>query len=274
MGKFQDLTGMKFGKLTVVGRDKPFILKSGRTAVMWKCKCECGNECSVSTSSLKSGNKKSCGCLHQLDLTGMHFGRLTALEKSNSIVSPKGKKCTIWKCQCECGNIIYARTDLLRNGKTKSCGCLNSEIAMRKSKSHGLSKTHLYNIWCGMVSRCKNKEYSNYGGRGIKVCEEWTGNHGFENFYKWAIKAGYDETKSRAEQSIDRIDVDGDYCPENCRWASYVTQQNNRRNNKLIEYRGEIKTLAEWCRELEIGYSKTELRLSRGWSVKDAFERP
>ena len=145
---------------------------------------------------------------------------------------------------------------------------------MRKSKSHGLSKTHLYNIWCGMVSRCKNKEYSNYGGRGIKVCEEWTGNHGFENFYEWAIKAGYDETKSRAEQSIDRIDVDGDYCPENCRWASYVTQQNNRRNNKLIEYRGDIKTLAEWCRELEIGYSKTELRLSRGWSVKDAFERP
>ena len=138
--------------------------------------------------------------------------------------------------------------------------------------THGKSEERIYRIWGNMLRRCDYKKhisYKNYGARGIKVCDEWSKDHGFENFYQWAIKNGYSD-----DLTIDRIDVNGNYEPDNCRWITNTEQQNNRRNNKLIEYRGEIKTLAEWCRELGIGYSKTELRLSRGWSAEDSFEKP
>lgn len=274
MTKEIDLAGQRFEKLVAVCKGERKATPKGKLLTTWVCKCDCGNTVTVPTQALRSGNTKSCGCLQKLDLTGMKFGRLTVLEESSSLVSPKGKKSTTWKCRCECGQVVCVRTELLRNGKTRSCGCLNSEVAFNKSMTHGRSNTHIYDIWCGMISRCKNKNYENYGGRGICVCDEWKGEHGFENFYKWAMEDGYVEGKKRSEQSLDRIDVNGNYCPENCRWTSYLEQQNNRRNNKLIEYKGEIRTLAEWCRELGIGYSKTELRLKRGWGIDEAFEKP
>lgn len=277
MGKKIDITGEKYGKLKVIKTGEAIRTKNGVPQTTWVCQCECGNMITVPTQSLRSGNTKSCGCLNEYDLTGKRFGRLTVIEKVKSKTNPCGSKSTMWKCICDCGNIVNVRTRLLTTSATKSCGCLNSELTSKRMKTHGFSNTHLYSILARMKARCENShnnEYKNYGARGIKVCDEWSGDNGFENFAKWAYENGYDESKSRTEQSIDRIDVNGDYCPENCRWATMTEQQNNRRNNLYIEYNGETKTLSEWCRELSIPYNRTLNRIYKGWSVKEAFETP
>ena len=130
----------------------------------------------------------------------------------------------------------------LRSGITKSCGCLLHE----HNKTHGLSNTDLYRIYCGMKSRCynkNNKKYKNYGGRGIKICDEWVND--FSTFYKWAISNGYEKGLS-----IDRIDVDGNYEPSNCRWANNDIQSHNKRLDKLYTYNGKTMSVVDWCKEI------------------------
>ena len=172
------------------------------------------------------------------DLTGLHFGRLTVLERAEN--GSHGR--TRWRCLCVCGNECFTTSARLKSGDTQSCGCLKKEIMrsgkakiMSKSskghRTHGLTNSRLYSIWNGMKQRCSNpnrNRYKHYGGRGIKVCEEWE--KSFETFRAWALANGYAE-----DLSIDRIDCDGNYCPENCRWATIKEQQNNRRNNKRLE---------------------------------------
>lgn len=160
-----------------------------------------------------------------IDITGRKFGRLTAIK-----VDHKTKQNEYWYCECECGNNIVVRKNHLLCNKIVSCKCYQRERQLQGiSTIQGLSKTRLYRIWCNMKNRCfykKHPEFKYWGGRGIKVCKEWIDN--FLNFYNWAKNNGYSD-----DLSIDRINVNGDYTPENCRWATPYEQVHNRRCNVL-----------------------------------------
>lgn len=167
------------------------------------------------------------------DFTQRRFNRLVAIRK---VLGKKSK----WLCRCDCGNYKEVYAYQLITGKTKSCGCLEKENLEKISKSnykHGMTDTILYSKWCSMKFRCYNpkyKYYSRYGGRGIKVCDAWLGEHGFENFAKWAYANGYDENIKGYAQSIDRINTDGDYEPQNCKWSNQIEQVKNRSNSIVI----------------------------------------
>lgn len=187
-----------------------------------------------------------------IDLTGQKFGRLTVVERAEDYVTKNGKKYTQWLCKCECGNIKIISTSRLKDGTTKSCGCLSKEL---KTK-HNLCYTRIYEIFCGIKKRCfnkKDKSYKIYGDRGIKVCDEWLDKeNGFMNFYNWAINNGYND-----DLTIDRIDVNGNYEPSNCRWVSKKEQANNRRTNHYITYNNKTQNLKQWCDELNLNYKTT-----------------
>lgn len=176
------------------------------------------------------------------DLTGQKFGRLTALHYLNNY----HKKGVWWLCVCECGNLVEVRNCNLTSGNTKSCGCFRHTKLMK----HGLYQTRLYHIWLNMKNRCcnyKHESYKNYGGRGIKVCSEWKDD--FMGFYNWAMSNGYND-----KLSIDRIDNDGNYSPNNCRWTTIKQQANNRRTNVYLTYNGKTQTMKQWADELGANY--------------------
>ena len=192
------------------------------------------------------------------DLTGQKFGRLTVI----GIDESRNTKKTYWICQCDCGNISSHRSDGLLAGTIKSCGCYKSEqdaIRVAKNHKHKQSGTRLYNIWLGMKSRCYNTNdpvYKNWGGRGVTVCDEWKND--FACFYEWAIENGYND-----KLTIDRIDNDGNYTPDNCRWASQKQQSRNRRSNIEITIGNETKTLIEWCEIFKLPYQTIHARYTR-----------
>jgi hypothetical protein len=194
-----------------------------------------------------------------IDMTGRRCGRLTVKKRADNVVSKSGKSIlAAWECLCDCGNTTIVIGASLRNGNTASCGCLQKQVVSKRMKTHGGSRTRLYEIWCGMKKRCNNPSsniYEHYGGRGVRVCEEWEGS--FVAFREWAIDSGYSDSLS-----IDRIDTNGNYCPDNCRWATDVEQKNNMRTNNRITYNGATKTAAEWRRYLGITKGKWD------WSMK------
>lgn len=201
-----------------------------------------------------------------IDLTGERFDRLMVLKRIEGLRSKR----IIYLCKCDCGNEIEVRADSLRSRHTKSCGCLQREIVKENSTKHGHSDSRLYNIWASMIQRCYNQNhigYSNYGGRGIDICEEWK--EDFGTFYNWAINNGYKE-----DLQIDRVDNNLGYKQSNCRFVTAKQNNRNRRVTKLVEYKGETKPLADWCDELSKDYIVVLNRLNAlGWTVEDALTR-
>lgn len=271
MGKIIDLMGQKFGKLVVRERAMNRRDSAGKQVVYWACECECGNKCEVAASQLRKGITKSCGCLDHPDLTGKRFGKLTVIELGNPYIPRNGKPKRRWICLCDCGNITQVCTSDLNSGHTTSCGCVKKNVLGDATRKHGMVGTRIYRIYRGMIARCYNKNhphYDNWGGRGIKICEEWLGEHGFEKFYEWSMKNGYAKNLT-----IDRIDNDGDYCLENCRWTTLTVQANNTRKNIYITYNGKTQSLSDWCRELGLEYNMIYLRYRRGWDVERMFNQ-
>lgn len=199
------------------------------------------------------------------DITGQQFGRLTVLYRLHN----NHKKDAYWLCVCDCGNLKEVRLDHLQNGNSKSCGCLAKEITSKRSVKHKQCNTRLYKIWGSMKRRCynvKDKRYTDYGGRGIAVCSEWRND--FMSFYNWSMANGYNDNLT-----IDRIDVNGNYEPSNCRWATHKQQARNRRNNKLYTLNGVTKCLAEWCEILGLNYHTINVRINvHNWSIEKALE--
>lgn len=203
--------------------------------------------------------------MNKKDITGQKFGKLTVLKS----VGLNKYNQVLWLCQCECGNTTTTITSNLIQGKTKSCGCFAIETRKKLHKTHGLCYTRLNSIYRKMKQRClckTNPSYSSYGGRGITICNEWLDD--FMNFYNWAVVNGYTD-----KLSIDRIDNNGNYEPNNCRWADYKTQARNTRHCHFVEYKGQKKPLSEWCEILKLNYPKILQRIQKlKWSPQRAFE--
>lgn len=193
---------------------------------------------------------------------GDKFGEWTVLEILSS------RKCV---ARCQCGNEKEVYISNLTSGKSTNCGCIQRIKNHNRMTTHGQSKTKLYNVWAGIKRRCYNpnqKSYVDYGGRGIRMCDEWKEN--FDIFYEWAISNGYQEGKVE----IDRIDVNGHYTPTNCRWITKKKNTNNKRNNYYIEYRGEIKTASELGEEFGLSPNTIIKRLNNGWDIEKALMQP
>ena len=205
-----------------------------------------------------------------VDITGEKYGRLQVLAKDDASKS----KYAMWICKCECGSIVIKRGSSLRSGHTKSCGCLHDELSSKRisaqNETHNMSNTRPYKIWVDMKKRCSNKKhwaFGHYGGRGIKVCDEW---QEFLPFYEWSMANGYADNLT-----IDRIDNDGDYRPSNCRWATRKEQANNKSNNTIYEVDGKKHTIRKLSDLYGISYGTLSSRIrSYGWSVEKAVSTP
>lgn len=196
------------------------------------------------------------------DLTGKRFNRLTVLNFERT----SERRRQLWRCRCDCGNETIVDASKLRSGHTKSCGCYAKERIGSLNKKSGRTQTRIFYVYWNMVNRCgraTDKNYSSYGGRGIRVCDEWLGEHGFENFCKWAMESGYDENAPRGVCTLDRIDVNGNYEPSNCRWVTQKEQCNNRRVTRYVKINGKVGTVANLSREYKIDYC-TLLNYSKG----------
>ena len=200
-----------------------------------------------------------------IDLTGQTFGRLTVLER----VEAGTKRYAVWLCKCSCGNTKIVRSCHLRSGAVVSCGCYQKEIARKYNSTHKESKTRLYNEWQHMKKRCYWKNYNAYnlyGGKGITVCDEWK--NSFVAFKDWALNNGYTD-----ELTLDRIDINKNYEPSNCRWATKYIQSNNRSINRIVEYHGEKGVYEGMCRKLNVNQTTIRSRMKKGYSFEEAVDK-
>jgi len=270
-----DLTGKKFNKLTVIAKGNGYYTKGGQYKTTWICRCDCGNVKEITSEKIRKGSTQSCGCVRKQkianvnfdDITGMKFGRLTVIR----FLQPEEREDwrRQWLCRCECGNEIQVNSSKLRNGHTRSCGCIIVEKIGNLNKKYLNSNKRLYSVYRGMLARCYDSKYASYnayGGRGIQVCKEWK--EDYDTFAKWAFESGYDKNAVYGDCTLDRINVDGNYCPENCRWVNSVIQQNNRRDNLYAEYQGKVHTCMEWSRILGVAYNKLQYHLKRGRTIE------
>lgn len=267
MPRIKDITGQRFGRLTVI----EYAGLDTCNMALWRCKCDCGKETVTRGSSLRNGHTISCGCYNRekcaegafkksfKDLTGSQFGNLTVIKYVGN---------RRYLCKCDCGRQSVTYSYNLTKGIAKSCGCRKLEgLNEYRSSKHGKSGERIYTIWANMKKRCSNKnndEYKSYGGRGISVCEEW---YKFENFYRWAIESGYSD-----DLTIERIDVNGNYEPGNCKWIPHSEQAKNKRNTIHVKVGGETKTIGEWSKLYGVKYYTIRHRLIKGWDAEMAVK--
>ena len=205
--------------------------------------------------------------MRKINLTGRRFGRLTVIEEAGRDKFSR----TLWKCECECGNEKIVPYGRLVRGDTRSCGCLAHDTTVQRNLRHGDSfrgkVERLYSIYNNIKTRCYNEtdsHYERWGGRGIKMCDEWR--ESYDAFKEWALANGYEDNLT-----IERIDNDGDYCPENCKWITHKQQARNKRNNHFLTYNGERKCLGEWCEIYNIPRSTLWNRVDRGWTPEECL---
>jgi hypothetical protein len=264
-----DLTSKRFERLLVLKRHG----SDRRGQAKWLCRCDCGKERVVLGSNLTNGQTRSCGCLARdgvaqrnrdksLDLKGLRFGRLKVVNRSKSVASGHSER-TRWVCVCDCGKRITTLLTHLRNGDTQSCGCMMRENLAKRMTTHGLTKHPLSTTWHNMVRRCHNprdKNYDNYGGRGITVYERWLGHKGLQTFIADLER----EIGPRPpDHTLDRIDNSAGYRPGNVRWATALEQTHNRRITKRID---------EWATEhleRELSRRGEALPAVRSWREAD-----
>lgn len=196
------------------------------------------------------------------NLTGKKFGRLTTIERV------RGKQQVLYRCICDCGNVTFANATQLQKGLKKSCGCYKKEVTKAMATKHGKTNTRQFRIWSHIKDRCYDyncPKYKRYGGRGIKMCDEWLNN--FQKFYDWAMANGYKDNLT-----IDRIDNDGNYEPSNCRWVTNQEQQNNRSNNRKIVYNGQEYTASQLAKKYNVPYKLFMGRLYNNWAIEEALK--
>lgn len=201
------------------------------------------------------------------DISGEIFHRLTVIKENGR--RNNSRKEILWECKCSCGNITNTTKRNLIDGSTKSCGCYALEVRKNLHKTHGKSRSPLYKIWSGMKQRCLDKNckaYVNYGGRGIKICENWIDSFScFYNDMSESYKKGLE---------IDRIDNNGNYELSNCKWSNREEQSNNRRSNIILEFNGIKKNITQWAEFTKISRKIIFQRISRGWSIEKALTSP
>ena len=201
-----------------------------------------------------------------IDLAGRTFGRLTVLRRDAGRAGVRA----FWIVRCACGNERSVGGDSLTRGNTESCGCLQVDRATQAATRHGGYASPEHRSWQSMLERCRNpksKTYAYYGGRGIIVCERWQGESGFENFVA-------DMGPRPSGKTLERKDTNGNYDPENCKWATGIEQGRNQRSNRLITFRGETLNVSAWAERLVVPVSRILSRLHRGWSERDALAKP
>lgn len=210
------------------------------------------------------------------DLAGMRFGKLVAIERTENSASGA----TMWKCKCDCGKEKNIRSGSLLAKRSKSCGCPKFGVENCAYK-HGLTNTKILRVYHSMIQRCynpKDKKYKDYGARGVTVFDEWLGKNGSINFCGWVFENGYKEEplpNGRNKWEIERKDVNGNYCPENCCFITNKQQQSNKRNNHYITYNNETLTLSQWAEKLNINCSLLGQRISKlNWSIEKALTTP
>lgn len=274
MGKFLDLTGTRFGRLTVVK-------EAGRTkqgSVKWLCKCDCGNTITVDGSHLRTGSTRSCGCLQfeqrqamgkankgkGYDLTGQRFGRWLVLNKTKEAVN----RTAVYECRCDCGTVKKVKGTCLTAGESTSCGCRKAEVARERSTKHGFSKHPLYHVLADMIQRCHNsndKGFAGYGARGIYVCDEWQNNKAA--FVEWGLKNGY-----KPGLQIDRIDNDRGYNPDNCRFVTPIENSNNKRNTVKTVFHGKLMSCFEIAKKYGVRQDLIRNRIRKGFKNDDLIQ--
>ena len=260
-GVFIDLTAKTFSRLTVLK------LKS-RGPVVWLCQCECGRKTEVITSYLVSGHTKSCGCLRSapsgrnLNISGERFGDLVAIRAVG-----KCETGYVWECRCDCGSVATATVAKLNSGKKLSCGCRRSRVTTERNHKHGKSGTKTFRSWASMRQRCTNPSdgaFDRYGGRGIAVSPRWGT---FANFLE-------DMGECPPGATLDRIDNEKGYEPNNCRWATRAQQNRNTRGNRWLTFDGRRMVLSDWAKERGINKTTLRMRLERGWPVEKSLNLP
>jgi hypothetical protein len=245
---FVDRTGTRFGTLTVIGRAPTRRRRKGKTwktTAMWYVRCDCGNQYSIPSSNV--GKAKTCfRCKYNsksIFAAGDKVGCLLILERcpANTV----GKSYTTYKCKCECGKFRYMTIGHLKERDYSTCGCGFERHGFASKKPENRKANLMYRLWFNIKDRCLNprcKSYKHYGGKGVRLCERWMT---FTNFLA--------DMKYKPEGcSIDRIDPDGDYSPDNCRWANNRTQSLNRGFNKVYRFHGETMTLAQWVARIQL----------------------
>jgi hypothetical protein len=262
LGTYIDITGQRFGKLVVLRRVENALDKN----VRFLCRCDCGSTKVIRSENLRSGNTKSCGCEGGvfIDITGQRFNRLLVLKR----VTNDKKGDAQFLCRCDCGNETIVRGYCISTGHTKSCGCLHIEKVRAAITIHNESTKNIkeYRKWADMKTRCYQKgcdQYENYGGRGIIVCDRWL--NSYQNFVN-------DMGRCPKDLTLERIDNNGNYEPNNCKWATIQEQARNKRNNRRLTFNGKTQILAEWVREWNIPRHLLRYYLEKGKTMEQIFK--